>query len=65
MSVVRVRITDEALSLFAPLAPCSVCRRPLPVPFKDDYRHWEGCSVGEREKRQQSEDSTTIAGGDK
>ena len=45
-----LRITDEARSLFAPLQPCPECGRPLPVSIEDDYRHWEGCSVGEREE---------------
>ena len=47
----RLRITNEALSLFADLRPCPECGRPLPVPFEDNYQHWEGCSVGEREER--------------
>lgn len=45
----QVRVSPEALSLFAPLASCPECRRPLPVPFNDDYRHWAGCSIAERE----------------
>lgn len=46
--MLQVRVSPEALSLFAPLAPCPECRRPLPVPFNDDYRHWAGCSIAER-----------------
>lgn len=49
---VTLKICDEALSLFAPLEPCSECRRPLPVPFEDNYEHWEGCSVGEAEAKE-------------
>lgn len=45
----RVRVSTEAMSLFAPLAPCPECQRPLPVPFNDDYQHWVGCSIAERE----------------
>ena len=38
------------MGLFRPLRPCPECGRPLPVPFNDDYQHWDGCSVGEKEK---------------
>ena len=54
----NVQITDEALGLFAPLQPCSECKRPLSVSFENNYRHWEGCSIGEREKQEK----TTMSG---
>lgn len=47
--LLKVVLTREAMSLFAPLGPCPECGRPLPEPFEDNYQHWEGCSVGERE----------------
>lgn len=47
----HLHITTEAMEeLFEPLAPCPECQRPLPVPFEDNYQHWDGCSVGELEK---------------
>jgi hypothetical protein len=46
----NILVTQEAMSLFAPLRPCPECRRPLPEPFDGSYQHWEGCSVGERER---------------
>ncbi len=50
MARISLRIRQEASSLFAPLEPCPECKRPLPVPFEDNYQHWDGCSTGEREK---------------
>lgn len=44
-----VHILNEAMDLFAPLAPCPECKRPLPVPFENNYEHWPGCWVGARE----------------
>lgn len=48
--LMKVTLTQEALSLFAPLRPCPECKRPLPESPDDDYQRWEGCSVGERER---------------
>lgn len=48
---ISITISPEAMAeLFAPLAPCPECQRPLPDPFNDDYQHWDGCSVGALEK---------------
>ena len=44
---ISLTISPEAMAeLFAPLAPCPECKRPLPVPFEDNYQHWDGCSAG-------------------
>jgi len=47
-----LHISEEAMDLFAPLEPCPECKRPLPVPFEDNYQHWDGCSIGMREAEQ-------------
>jgi len=46
----NIFVSPEAMDLFAPLRPCPECGRPLPEPFDGSYRHWEGCSVGEKER---------------
>ena len=37
------------MDLFAPVEPCPECKRPLPVPFEDNYQHWDGCQAGIQE----------------
>jgi hypothetical protein len=50
----RIRSSGTQVSADAPPAPCPECKRPLPVPFEDDYQHGEGCSIGVQEAERAS-----------